>query len=126
MGLGGLVGQGQGSLLEALFGAHSLKAGTITVAGKALEQPTPRRAIHAGIAYVPQERKSEGLLLDKSVAVNMTLAILRQMRALLGIINRKAEAAFIQEAIARAQIRTPSGADPGRPSERRQSTESAA
>jgi ribose transport system ATP-binding protein len=112
LGLGGLVGQGQGSLLEALFGAESLKAGTITVAGKPFEQPTPRRAIQGGIAYVPQERKSEGLLLDKSVAVNMTLAILRQMQALLGIINRKAEASFIQEAIARVQIRTPSGATP--------------
>ena len=72
LGLGGLVGQGQGSLLEALFGAHALIAGTIDIGGAPLERRTPRAAISAGLAYVTQERKSEGLLLAKSVGDNIT------------------------------------------------------
>ena len=65
-GLGGLVGQGQGSLLEALFGV-----GTRSTRDRSPSHPhrpalsisTPRRAIKAGFAYVPQERKTEGLLI---------------------------------------------------------------
>ena len=112
LGLGGLVGQGQGSLLETFFGAHALTAGTIAVAGKALRHLTPRRAIAAGLAYVPQERKTEGLLLSKSVATNMTLAILRQLRAFLGIVDPRAEGELVREAIGRAQIRTRGGGEP--------------
>ena len=80
------------------------------VNGKALSGLTPQHAIRAGLAYVPQERKTEGLLLHKSVAVNMTLAILRQLRSLFGVIDPNAESAMVSEAIARAQIRTQGGA----------------
>ncbi len=112
LGLGGLVGQGQGSLLETFFGAHAVTGGTIAVGGAALHHLTPRRAIAAGLAYVPQDRKGEGLLLSKSVATNMTLAILRQLRAFLGIVDPRAEGELVREAIVRAQIRTRGGSEP--------------
>jgi ribose transport system ATP-binding protein len=112
LGLGGLVGQGQGSLLESLFGAHPLTAGDIVVLDRALERPTPSRAIDAGLAYVPQERKTEGLLLTKSVAVNMTLAVLAKLKALCGIIDIPAEATQTRIAIAATQIRTQGPAEP--------------
>ena len=102
LGLGGLVGQGQGSLLEALFGAHGVE-GSIGVGGKPLERLTPRRAIAAGLAYVPQERKTEGLLLAKSVAVNMTYAILGQLRAVFGLLDPRYEGELVRSAIGRAQ-----------------------
>ena len=111
LGLGGLVGQGQGHLLEALFGAHPFQQGSISLAGRRLDPLTPRRAIAAGLAYVPQERKTEGLLLDKGVAFNMTLVILRQLRAVLGVVELAAEGAIVGEAISRAQIRTRGGGD---------------
>lgn len=106
LGLGGLVGQGQSALLEGLFGAHALTAGEIAIAGKILEQPNPRRAIAAGLAYVPQERKTEGLLLSKSVATNMTLAVLKWLKSRFGMIDLAAEAAASRTAIANRQIRT--------------------
>jgi len=109
LGLGGLVGQGQGHLLEAFFGAHDLTGGTILIAGQPLERPTPRRAIRAGLAYVPQERKTEGLLLSKSVGKNLTLAILDSIRALFGLVEPRGEAELVRQAIARAQIRTRGG-----------------
>jgi ribose transport system ATP-binding protein len=111
LGLGGLVGQGQGHLLEALFGAHAFQQGSITLAGQPLERLTPQRAIAAGLAYVPQERKTEGLLLDKSVAFNMTLAILRRLRAVFGVVEGTAERAIVGEAISRSQIRTRGGGE---------------
>jgi ABC-type sugar transport system ATPase subunit len=106
LGLGGLVGQGQSALLEGLFGAHTFTAGEISIAGHAFEHPSPRRAIAAGLAYVPQERKSEGLLLSKSVAVNMTLAVLDQLKARFGILDLAAEAIASRAAITAGQIRT--------------------
>jgi ribose transport system ATP-binding protein len=106
LGLGGLVGQGQSALLEGLFGAHALTSGEISIAGRAFEHPSPRRAIAAGLAYVPQERKTEGLLLSKSVAVNMTLAVLAQLKSRFGILDLAAEATASRAAIAAGQIRT--------------------
>jgi ABC-type sugar transport system ATPase subunit len=111
LGLGGLVGQGQGSLLESLFGAQPVSAGTIRIDGVSSDRLTPSRAIAAGLAYVPQERKTEGLLLSKSVGVNTTLAILRSLRARLGLIDAAAESDLAWEVISRAQIKTRSPAE---------------
>jgi ribose transport system ATP-binding protein len=114
LGLGGLVGQGQGSLLESLFGARSLTEGEIVIGGRRLEALTPRRAIASGVAYVPQERKTEGLLLAKSVTVNMTYAILDRLRSMLGVLDARFEGELARSAIARAHIRTWGGAEPVR------------
>jgi len=106
LGLGGLVGQGQRPLLEALFGAHALEAGEIRVGDHVpVHRLDPRRAIRQGVAYVPQERKSEGLLLDKSIAVNMTLAILGRLTSLLGIVDRRRESAVVDPAMKRLAVK---------------------
>ncbi len=55
---------------------------------------------------MPQERKTEGLLLSKSVAVNMTLAVLQQLKSRFGILDLAAEAASSRAAITARQIRT--------------------
>ena len=111
LGLGGLVGQGQGALLEALFGAHSLHNGTIEMAGKALRVANPAAAIRAGLAYVPQDRKTEGLLLDKSIRVNMTLSILRRLAGIAGLIDREQEQRLVAAAIERFHIEAGSTQD---------------
>ncbi len=112
LGLGGLVGQGQGAMLEALFGAHSLTAGKIEIGGAPFERRTPRAAISSGLAYVPQERKSEGLLLAKSVADNITYAVLRHLRSFFGLLDPRYEGELVRGAIARAKIHTRGGAEP--------------
>lgn len=112
LGLGGLVGQGQSNLLEALFGVHALTRGTIALAGGDNVQLTPQRAIATGIAYIPQERKTEGLLLSKSVAVNMTLATLARLKSFCGIVDPGAEHQQAMTAIRQADIRTQGPAEP--------------
>ena len=111
LGLGGLIGQGQGALLEALFGAHALREGMIEIAGRALLIADPATAIRAGLAYVPQERKTEGLLLDKSIRVNMTLSILRRLSGIAGLIDRGREQTLVAAAIERFHIEARSAQD---------------
>ncbi len=111
LGLGGLVGQGQGHLLEALFGAHRV-AGEISVGGTRLAHPTPRWAMRAGLGYVPQERKTQGLLLLKSVGQNLTLATLDRLKTVFGLVDGGAEREAVDAAIAREKIRTRGGHEP--------------
>jgi len=111
LGLGGLVGQGQGALLEALFGAHPLRSGTLDLGGVTLHPSGPAAAIRAGLAYVPQDRKTEGLLLSKSVSVNMTLAILSRLSGVAGLVDRRREQALVDAAIARFHIEARSPRD---------------
>ena len=74
LGVGGLLGQGQEELLLALFGAHAHEAERLEVQGRPLPLSSPREAIAAGIAYIPADRKVEGLHLDQPIAFNFTLA----------------------------------------------------
>ena len=112
LGVGGLVGQGQDALLKSLFGDHPLIGGTITVAGQRRDcenHPTPS-AIASPM--VPQERKAEGLLLQKSMAVNLSLAILRRTSAGAGPSTRGANSKSFPSRSIGLKIRAASGAEP--------------
>ena len=76
--------------------------------GRPVRLKSPREAIARHIAYVPQEWKIEGLLLQKSVAANLSFAILRRISRLAGFIDRKAERRIVGEAINRLMIRASS------------------
>jgi ribose transport system ATP-binding protein len=77
VGLAGLVGSGRTELARALFGIDRLLAGEVRVCGAAVEPGRPRSAIEAGLVLVPEDRKRSGLLLDLSVAENISLPNLR-------------------------------------------------
>jgi ribose transport system ATP-binding protein len=77
VGMFGLVGAGRTELARAVFGIDRTSAGTVAVAGRTLTRATPSRAISAGIALVPEDRKECGLVLDESIVHNMELASLR-------------------------------------------------
>ena len=78
VGLGGLDGQGQKTLLLALFGVLRGVTGAITVNGRAVRpgSPAQAKARDIGVALVPEDRKTEGLMLPMSVADNLTIASL--------------------------------------------------
>jgi len=73
LGIGGLMGAGRTSLFDALFGAIPQAGGTIHVRGEPAEIRSPRDAIAAGIAYVTEDRKENGLALDLDVRDNVAL-----------------------------------------------------
>jgi ABC-type sugar transport system ATPase subunit len=80
VGIAGLVGSGRSRLLRTIAGAHPLAAGRIEVAGRPIGGSI-RRALRAGVVLVPEERKTEGLVLDLSVSENTTLAVLGRISA---------------------------------------------
>ncbi len=78
LGLAGLVGAGRTETLRAIFGADARDAGSVEIAGRAVDLRGPAEAVAEGLAFVPEDRKDQGLLLDQSLRVNATLAALRQ------------------------------------------------
>jgi len=79
LGVAGLVGSGRTELARALFGADLLDSGTIELEGKPLTATSPRNAVDAGIALVPEDRKGQGLLMGRSVRENVGLAHLGEL-----------------------------------------------
>jgi ABC-type sugar transport system ATPase subunit len=71
VGLAGLRGSGRSQVARALFGAAGVQAGEIRLLGKPVRWPGPRRAVKAGIAFVPSDRKEEGIFPRMSVADNL-------------------------------------------------------
>jgi ABC-type uncharacterized transport system ATPase subunit len=71
--LAGVQGNGQTELAEALLGLHPVAGGTIRLDGKDITGSTPRHALRAGIAYIPEDRQREGLVLGMSIGDNLVL-----------------------------------------------------
>jgi ribose transport system ATP-binding protein len=107
VGIGGLAGQGQRDLFMTLFGARKRSGGEIRIDGKPVRIRRPSDAIRhrMGIALVPEDRKTEGLMLPMSVRDNLTLAVLGRV-AFHGVLNPGREQAEVRRAVQRLQIRT--------------------
>ncbi|MCC7447043.1 MAG: sugar ABC transporter ATP-binding protein [Anaerolineae bacterium] len=73
LGIAGLNGSGRTELIRALMGADRLLGGTVTLAGAPLKHRAPAGAWHNGLAFVPEERRSQGLILSRSIGNNITL-----------------------------------------------------
>ncbi|MCK1737914.1 sugar ABC transporter ATP-binding protein [Bradyrhizobium sp. 138] len=73
LGLAGLVGSGRTELARAVFGIDRLRGGAIRLDGEPIRIASPRAAIEQGIYLVPEDRKGAGLLLDVSIAENISL-----------------------------------------------------
>ena len=109
LGLGGLDGQGQGELLFALFGVLRNLRGEVFIDGKPAKIKSPAAAADAGIglALIPEDRKTEGLLLPMSVGDNIAMSTLDR-RARLGMLNSRREKAAIQRMVEQLKIKTAS------------------
>ena len=73
--LAGLVGAGRSEVARAIFGVDPYTSGTVMLDGKILPGRSPRAAMKAGLALVPEDRRKQGLVIDATVAVNITDAI---------------------------------------------------
>jgi ABC-type sugar transport system ATPase subunit len=90
VGLAGLVGSGRSEVAQAIFGARPWDRGTLQVGEKILRRSTVHAMISAGVVMVPESRKTQGLLLGRSIRENITLAHLRTV-ARFGFVRRNAE-----------------------------------
>ncbi len=99
VGIAGLVGSGRSTLAKALFGLIADATGDVTVAGKKLPLGRPDRSIAAGVAFVPEDRRIEGLVLGQSLASNVALASLDRLvyRGGLSVVSDRGVAGLFSE-----------------------------
>jgi ribose transport system ATP-binding protein len=106
VGLAGLMGAGRTELAEALFGARPVVTGEIQVDGRPVAPRHPRRAIAAGIALIPEDRRVEGLVLEDNVRKNISLPSLGRLSRI-GMVSRREERELAHSMCKRLNIRTP-------------------
>jgi ABC-type sugar transport system ATPase subunit len=111
VGLAGQLGSGRSELLECIFGSRALSAGVVSVGGQPYTPSSPRAAIGAGIAFVPPDRKGQGLVLSGSIRSNL-MSVATSSRHRFAVPDRKAEDRTISELVARMRVRMHSIEDP--------------
>ncbi|MGL5054796.1 MAG: ribose ABC transporter ATP-binding protein RbsA [Fusobacteriaceae bacterium] len=106
LGIAGLMGAGRTELAKTIYGYYKKESGNIYIDGKLTEINSPKAGVKAGIAYVSEDRKGDGLVLSLSVKENMVLSSLDNINRLIGIDKNK-EKSFVTEFIEKFNIKTP-------------------
>jgi monosaccharide-transporting ATPase len=109
VGLAGLLGSGRTETAKALFGARHLDSGSVSVGGKEVDPGSPSEAIKSGLAFLPEDRKAEGIIPELSVRENIIAAALpRLSRA--GIVSKSEQDELVDRFMTRLGIKA-SGPD---------------
>lgn len=107
LGFSGLMGSGRTETARALFGADKKESGTIYVNGREVKINSPMDAVEAGIGYLSEDRKRFGIVVEKTIAENSTMACLEDFVS--GIfINKKKEKNVAIEYVEKLRTKTPS------------------
>lgn len=106
LGFSGLMGAGRTETARALFGADKRDSGDIYINGRKVNITSPRDAVDAGIGYLSEDRKRYGLVIDKTVAENTSMAALEKFTRGL-FINRKKENDVSREYVDKLKTKTP-------------------
>jgi ribose transport system ATP-binding protein len=101
VGFGGLVGSGRTETMRAIFGVGRKESGTILYFGRDAIFRDPKDAVVKKLGMLPEDRKKQGVLLDQSIRINVTLSALQKITYPIGfIINHKKEKDFVKEVLA--------------------------
>jgi ribose transport system ATP-binding protein len=95
VGLGGLIGSGRTEVARLIFGADQRDAGTIELKQKKLNIHSPMAAVRAGIGFVPEDRKGQGVVLSMPIRINATLAALKSVSGPFGMLAFRRERAYV-------------------------------
>jgi rhamnose transport system ATP-binding protein len=109
LGLAGLVGSGRTEFAEALFGLAPRDSGEVQIHGKPVEIRSPGDAVREGLAYVPEDRRNHGVVLNMPVAANITIASLGKVSAN-GLIRSDDEERVANDYIQLLAVKTPTAA----------------
>ncbi|WP_424766234.1 sugar ABC transporter ATP-binding protein [Paenibacillus sp. sgz302251] len=107
VGIAGLVGAGKTELCRALFGASPTAKGDIYLQGRKLSIKSPHEAVRSGLALVPEERRREGIFVQESVSVNLSVASLSRFTRLGTWLSAVKEKAAANDIIRSLGIKTP-------------------
>jgi rhamnose transport system ATP-binding protein len=111
LGLAGLVGAGRTELARVLFGLTPADAGEIRLHGKPVRIHSPAAAVGLGIAYLPEDRRRHGVILDLPVSANATLAVLPKLSRG-GWLDFPRERALAEDLVRKLGVKTPTVDDP--------------
>ena len=111
IGLTGLLGSGRSELVRAIYGADKADTGTLKVKGKEVKINTPLDAMKLGMAYLPEDRKAEGIIADLSVRENIIIA-LQAKRGMFHPLSKKEMEDAADKYIKLLQIKTASRETP--------------
>jgi ABC-type sugar transport system ATPase subunit len=106
VGLAGLVGSGRTEVARAIFGLDPIDSGQIELGGRAVSVRSPRQAMAAGIALVPEDRKAQGIIPALSVRENFTLPVIARITDALLIFGKR-ERAIVRELADRLKVNPP-------------------
>ena len=104
LGVSGLMGAGRTEIMQAIFGNLPIVSGKIFIEGKEVSIHNPRQAIAAGIGFITEDRKTEGLLLEKSIAENIELANLGKVSKK-SVLSKSKGAELVKRGIEEFRIR---------------------
>ena len=113
VGLAGLLGAGRSETAKAIFGADPVDSGSLKMGGEDVKMGSPAAAIKAGIAFLPEDRKSEGIIPDLSVKENIAAAALPRL-ARAGMVSEKAQDELVEEFMQSLGIKASSPEQPVR------------
>lgn len=105
VGLAGLVGAGRSEVARAVFGVDDYDSGQVSMLGRPVRPGRPRAAITAGMAFVPEDRRKQGLVVDNSVAHNVASVIRRQLGRV-GFLTTAAENKAVAPWARRLEVKT--------------------
>lgn len=107
LGMAGLMGAGRTELARAIYGADKIDSGEIYLKGKKVKIRNPKDAVHLGIAYLSEDRKRDGLLLDQDVSFNTYIANLEKYSKF-GVVLDKEIEKTVGDFVNALSIKTPS------------------
>lgn len=106
LGLAGLLGSGRSETVRALFGVDKILGGELKIKGKAVKRNKPINAIRNGLAYCPEDRKSDGIVKELTLRENIVLA-LQAKKGMFRFINRNEQTKLAERYISLLGIKTP-------------------
>lgn len=107
LGFFGLVGSGRTDVAQSLFGLLPPEAGEVVFNGSKVRFSSPEEAMSAGVAYLPEDRKVQGLFPIQSVAYNISVTVLRELVRRLGIVDTRKERDLAEKHVRELNIKTP-------------------
>lgn len=105
LGITGLVGSGRTELAQALFGVNLPEKGEVFIEGKKVQIKSTNQALKYGIAYIPENRQVEGLILDKKLEDNIVITILERITNRIKLIDRNKKISIARDWIGKLDIR---------------------
>lgn len=105
LGITGLVGAGRSELAQAIFGLLKLQNGTMELCGRKIAPRSAKEAINEGIAYIPEDRREQGLFMEIPIKRNISAARINTVTGRIGLISEQIETRVAQQYIEQLQIK---------------------